>query len=187
MFLGQITAGLLAHWLVAGLIDVSHLYLGQNNLGDLGFERLARAIALNKTIMFLDLSQNQFTPKCANSIIQVMCQNESIIDLNLGSITGSMRNRLGKDGGQAVAISMGINKTRVQFLHLSSVTIGNEEVELLAESLQSNPLIQELDLSHNRIEGARGGQAIASIIARRLGDDAEEVTVINLSHNNLRD
>lgn len=42
-----------------------------------------------------------------------MCQNESIIDLNLGSISGSMRNRLGKDGGQAVAISMGLNKTVV--------------------------------------------------------------------------
>ena len=36
MFLGPVTATLLANWLMLGLIEVSHLLLGQNNFGDVG-------------------------------------------------------------------------------------------------------------------------------------------------------
>lgn len=69
MFLGPITASLIGRWMLAELIDITHLYLGENNLGDAGLESIAPAIAVSKTLIALDLQQNQFTPRCANSLL----------------------------------------------------------------------------------------------------------------------
>ena len=55
MFLGPITAALISNWIICHKIDISHLLLGQNNLGDLGFEKLAVAIATSKTLICVDL------------------------------------------------------------------------------------------------------------------------------------
>lgn len=41
-----------------GEIDITHLLLGQNNLGDYGLEKLSVAISLNKQLIYVDLSQN---------------------------------------------------------------------------------------------------------------------------------
>ena len=42
-------------------------------------------------------------------IAAILRENTSIIDLNLGSIQGSNRNRLGKDGGYALAYAFSFN------------------------------------------------------------------------------
>ena len=86
MYLGAIAASLIAKWLMLGHIDITHLLLGQNNLGDLGLEKIAPAICLNKTLISVDLSQNQFTPKSAHFIAQILTENHSIIDFNIGSL-----------------------------------------------------------------------------------------------------
>ena len=46
-------------------------------------------------------------------IYQLLANNESIIDLNLGSVQGSQRNRLGKDGSLAIALALNVNKCQV--------------------------------------------------------------------------
>ena len=56
MMIGPLTAQLLSFWILSGQIDVTHLLLGQNNLGDEGVHNLAEAIALNKSIVAVDLS-----------------------------------------------------------------------------------------------------------------------------------
>ena len=86
MFLGAITATLIAKWMMLGQIDITHLLLGQNNLGDLGLEKIAPAICLNKALISVDLSQNQFTPRSAHFIAQILTENHSIIEFNIGSM-----------------------------------------------------------------------------------------------------
>ena len=49
---------------------------------------------------------------------------------------GSQRNRLGRDGSLAIALGISAHRCQVQFLHLQAVTIGNEEIEFLADALQ---------------------------------------------------
>lgn len=88
---------------MSGLIDITHLNLSTNSLGDSGLDRLAPAIGMNKSLVFVDLSQNSFTPKCAYSVAQILTQNDTIVDLNLGSIIGANRNRIGQEGGLAIA------------------------------------------------------------------------------------
>jgi Ran GTPase-activating protein (RanGAP) involved in mRNA processing and transport len=165
---------------------VAHLLLSQNNLGDKGLEKLANAIANSKTLIRVDLSQNAFTPRSAYSIAEILSQNESIIDLNLGSIQGSQRNRMGKDGGLAIAYGLSLKSCLVQFLNLRSVTLQNDEAEVLAESLEDYLHLLHLDLSYNRIEGARGGTAIARIIMRRVvSRGGMQLQNLNLAHNKL--
>ena len=55
MFVGPVTAQLLANWIIQGLIDITHLLLAQNNLGDAGLLKLAPALAFNKAIVQVDL------------------------------------------------------------------------------------------------------------------------------------
>ena len=98
-------------------------------------EILAPALAVSKQIVAVDLSQNGLTPKSAASISGIVSQNDSIIDLNLSSMQGAQRNRLGKEGGLALAYGFSHNCCLIQFLNLKSVTLGNEEVNLLASSL----------------------------------------------------
>ena len=55
MFLGSVTAQLLANWIMLGLIDITDINLSENNLGDLGLQKLAPALAFNKAIFSVDL------------------------------------------------------------------------------------------------------------------------------------
>ena len=119
---------------------------------------------------------------------RILSENCSIINLNLGSYAGSERNRLGKEGGIALAYGFGAKNCLIQFLHLRSVTMGNDELELFAEALQDYHHLTEIDLSFNRIEGARGGAAISSIINRGMNrHGACDLEELNLSNNKLGD
>ena len=80
--------------------------LGQNFLGDEGVEKLSMAIALSKSIVAVDFHQNGLTPRVCKSILDMISHNESLIQLNLGSIKGANRNRLGRDGGFAIALGL---------------------------------------------------------------------------------
>ena len=186
MMIGPQTAQLLSEWIIDERIDITHLLLSKNNLGDEGISKLAEAIALSKSIVCVDFAQNGLTPKCAKSIQMIICNNESLVDLNIGSIKGANRNRLGHEGGLAVAKGFYQNKTLIQTLSLRSTTLSNEEVELIAESLDSNMFIRQLDLAENRLEGTRAGNAIARILKRknekRGGDDLQ---ILILAHNKL--
>ena len=89
MFLGTNTAQLIARWLMYEEIDITHLKMPYNNLGDEGMEALAHAISANRTLVVVDLSQNSITPRCARALYNMLAKNVSIVTLNLGSFKGS--------------------------------------------------------------------------------------------------
>ena len=71
---------------------------------------------------------------------------------------------------------------------MRSLTLGNDEIELLAEALHDYKYLTEIDLSHNRLEGGRGGQAISKMINRGMNrKGGEEIKTLNLSYNKLGD
>ena len=53
---------------------------------------------------------------------------------------------MGKDGTLAIALGISAHRCQVQFLHLRAVTIGNEEIEFLADALQDYYQLMHLDL-----------------------------------------
>ena len=50
---------------------------------------LAPAIAASKTLVAVDMSQNGVTPRCADAVAEIISENISITDLNLGSTNGA--------------------------------------------------------------------------------------------------
>ncbi len=80
-------------------------------------------------------------------IAQIISENEAIVDLNLSSFKGSMRNRLGKDGGLAIAYGLSMNRSLIQYLNLRATTISNDEIELIAEALENYLYLLHLDLA----------------------------------------
>ena len=56
MLLGTNTARLLADWMLRQEIDVTHLIMPFNNLGDEGLYELAPAISHSKTLVLVDLA-----------------------------------------------------------------------------------------------------------------------------------
>ena len=93
---------------------------------------------------------------------------------------------MGKEGCLAISYSLHVNSCLVQFLKLRSVTMCNEDVELLADSLQDYLYLLSLDLSHNRLEGARAGIAIAKILSRKcLVRGGRDLSDLNLSYNKI--
>ena len=108
---------------------------------------LAPAIAASKTLVAVDMSQNGVTPRCADAVAEIISENISITDLNLGSTNGAQRNRLGAEGGKSVAYGFTFGRSIIQFLSLRSVTLGNDELESLVESLENYMCLTNLDLS----------------------------------------
>ena len=144
------------------------------------------AIALSKSIVAVDFHQNGLTPKVCKSIMKIISINESLIQFNLGSIKGANRNRLGRDGGLGVALGLSQGRSLIQQLSLRSTTLGNEEIEAIAEALEDNLFVTHLDFAMNRIEGSRGGQALAKILMRQNQiKGGENIQDIVLAHNRL--
>ena len=68
MMIGPLSAQLLSDWILDQRIDITHLILAKNNLGDEGVIKLAEAISFSKSIVFVDFTQNGLTPRCAKAI-----------------------------------------------------------------------------------------------------------------------
>ena len=56
MYIGPSSALLITQWILGEKIEISHLLLPENNLGDTGVQILAPALAVNDTLVSVDLS-----------------------------------------------------------------------------------------------------------------------------------
>ena len=71
-------------------------------------------------------------------------------------------------------------------LHLRSLTISNDDIELISDGLQDYMFLTHLDLSYNRVSGSRGGTAIARIISRNMEEKGGlNLDYLNVSNNRL--
>ena len=66
------------------------------------------------------------------------------------------------------------------------MTLGNEEVNLLASSLQDYLYLLHLDLSSNMLEGPRGGTVVSRILSRKCYlRGGQDIEYLNLANNKL--
>ena len=147
MFLGTSTAKLLSRLLMHDEIDITHLKMPYNNLGDEGMSALSHAISANKSIVYVDLRQNSITPRCARALYIMLAKNVSIVTLKLGSLAGSQRNRIGTDGCSGLANAFRRNQCLIQYLDLKASSITSAGVMGLVEALKHYLYLRTLDLS----------------------------------------
>lgn len=158
----------------------TNLLFSKNLFGDVGTIILADAVRTNMNIVHIDLSSNDVGPEGAQALFAALLENCSVVSINLSSKEGLNRNRLGVRGVEPLEWVLKKNKI-LQFLKLSSTSIGLVGLECILAGLEENESLIELDISHNEL-GPEGCSLLSNTInhtclrelilaSNRLGDD----------------
>ncbi|XP_022809028.1 nucleotide-binding oligomerization domain-containing protein 2-like isoform X2 [Stylophora pistillata] len=151
-----------------------YLDLSRNDFRDAGVTSVAEAIKVNKTLANLDLSFNPINDACAKSIAEAIKVNNTLTKLNLsyGAISD--------DGATAIAEAIKVNNTLTN-LGLSGNPISDAGATSIAEAIIVNKTLTNLDLSGNPISDA-GATSIAETIKVN-----KTLTNLGLSGNQISD
>ena len=124
-----------------------------NFIGAEGANSLAKALRVNTSLSFLNLSRNFIGVRGANSLAQALRVNTSLSSLDLSC------NFIGDEGANSLAEALRVN-TSVSSLNLANNSIGNEGANSLAKALRENASLSSLNLSTNSI----GGEGANSLV-----------------------
>jgi len=185
MSLGRQCAALIANWLISGAVEISHLLLAENNLGEEGLEELKIALATSTSIIVVDISLNNIGQKSAATLRYIFVRNQSIQEFKYGC-PGPTRNRIGPEGAKALAAGFSAGKSLVQMLYMKSVSLSNNELAVLAEGLENYPFLHTIDLAENRLQGREAGVYLARIIKRQTNlKGGFQLDCLLLGHNKI--
>jgi len=120
------------------------LTLSSCSLTDSAAEGLATGLANNRSLKYLDLSNNGIGCKGAAALASVLGDDSRIVWLSL------RWNRIRDPGANALATAIGQN-FRLKYLDLGHNGIGSHGGEWIARALKDNQCLEVLDLSHNNI------------------------------------
>lgn len=81
---------------------IAQLDLSKNCLGDAGVETLFKAVRRSHAVMHVDISSNELTALGMASVFKFLKKNESVTSLMCGTVEGIRRNRIGKEGAEAL-------------------------------------------------------------------------------------
>ena len=157
---------------------IEKLNLASNWLGVI-VSIIADALRVNKTITELNLNSNNLLGDGVQEISDALLMNTTIITLDLSS------NRIGEKGALAIAKLVRMNKT-ITTLILSNNFLRRNSLDKetgikeIADALNENKTITELDLEHNKI-GIDGIKSIAKVLCKN-----KKLKKLNLEHNKLR-
>ncbi len=138
---------------------LQELYLGENNLGDVGVASIVKKMIQNNAvtaICHLDLRSNNITSTGAMSLQGLIVHNATLRSLALSD------NEIGDSG--LMALSRGLQQTTqslLRQLNVQSNLITNDSGPTIAAMLRSNRSLQELNLSFNSL----GDDGVATIVS----------------------
>ncbi|EPY35053.1 leucine-richprotein [Angomonas deanei] len=164
--------------------DKETLDLSHAGLGEKGSAALAAALHANSNVVKLVLVGNHIRPSSALSIAHAVRDGHSITSLDLSS------NRLGEaelpkrgaepvKGGTVVQELLGVG-SNIQELSLRNNSLSDSDVAQFVGVLSDNTVLQQLDLSYNKI-----GYMGAVQLGQMLGQNGD-LRVINFEWNNFR-
>lgn len=131
-----------------------------NRLQDQGALALAHYLASNPQVISLDLRSNAIQTEGSSNIFYSLCKNYHVTYLDISTIDGIDRNRLGTPGSKALAHMLKMNQV-VSHLNLSMCGITLEGCKCIGEALPLNTGLMYLDLTANRL-GQQGVNALFS-------------------------
>jgi hypothetical protein len=152
--------------------SIKILDLKKNRIGNLGIISLSNILINNTTIIDLDLGINRFD--AADELANVIRVNKTIINLHLYG------NYLGNKGVEAIGKALIENNT-LRKLDISMNNIGSDGAIALAIGLESNNTLTELSLWNNNI-GSDGAIALAKSL-----ESNNTLTALYLDENNIGD
>ena len=105
-------------------LNLQEMYLGGNNIGDVGVKILSDALMFNKSLQCIDLSSNNITNKGAQIIAASLLVNTGLRKIWLSS------NRIGGEGGEKLMCALNCN----YFIEVFDVS-GNKISEFAKEKI----------------------------------------------------
>ncbi|XP_068709717.1 NLR family CARD domain-containing protein 3-like isoform X2 [Montipora foliosa] len=154
---------------------LTYLNLSENEIGDSGAGALAKAMERNSTLKEVDLSENNISSFGAVALAKAMEVNSTLTSLNL-----SFNDKSGDSDAVALAKAMEFNSTLTS-LALFYCKIGDSGAVALAKAMERNSTLTELHLSGNKI-GDSGAAALAKAVERN-----STLSELHLSDNEIGD
>ncbi|CAJ1418155.1 unnamed protein product [Effrenium voratum] len=141
---------------VGRLFSLSHVQLLGNSLTDQVMEVLSDALANDSPLESLDFSRCGLTGACCGSLARALQRAADELS-NLQTLHLD-RNDLGFQG--AIALAPGLQLGALRQLTLRECKLGDGGVGALAEALESNRTLKELDLAGNEVSDL-GAESLA--------------------------
>ncbi|XP_067042156.1 NLR family CARD domain-containing protein 3-like [Acropora muricata] len=154
-FIGADGANSLARALTVNT-SLSFLNLSLNFIGVTGANSLAQALRVNTSLSSLDLSRNSIGDEGANSLAEALKVNNSVSSLNLGS------NSIGDEGANSLAKALRLNSS-LSSLNLSINSISDEGANSLVQALKVNTSLSSLYLLYNSLDD-EGEDSVAQVL-----------------------
>jgi Leucine-rich repeat (LRR) protein len=151
----------------------SFMLLQHHGLKDSDVLCLSAAIAMNRSLTHLDLSDNQVGDRGAIALANAFVHNSTISTLFLGSA------RIGCDGGEAWGKALGIN-TGIRHLEMQANRLGDKACSFIIGALTSNKHIHTLNLADNQL-GIKSASAL-----RDAFEHNTTLRTLDLSWNHIR-
>eukprot|EP00929_Paragymnodinium_shiwhaense_P109933 TRINITY_DN76554_c0_g1_i1.p1 TRINITY_DN76554_c0_g1~~TRINITY_DN76554_c0_g1_i1.p1 ORF type:complete len:619 (-),score=171.57 TRINITY_DN76554_c0_g1_i1:47-1903(-) len=154
---------------------LSELCLRDTHLGPKACGALAKAIrSLNCKLEHLDVSFLEMGPRVGAKVLEAIAENDTLTSLDI------VGNNIGERGAIALAAVLAASEIRLEALNCASNAMGSTGAQAIAEGIEVNETMLELDISDNQI-GDIGMQAFAqSIVNGEL-----LLTKLDLSMNNI--
>lgn len=157
--------------------NYAFINLSKNTIKDSGALELFTCLKNSMHIVHLDISSNEITPEGGKVLLKMLETNESLVSLNISSHEGLHRNRLCTEGGEALSLLLEKNQI-LTYLNVSGTSLGPDGLALLLRGLESNLILQSLNLANNAI----GSKAIESLAVAMPSTDIKD---LNLAGNKI--
>lgn len=147
--------------LIKGLVlnkTISDLDLSHNKVSNSGARKIAKFLLSTQILTTLNLADNQIGYEGSRYLAQALKVNKILKNLNL------KLNRLDDKAGSKLCLDLMNNASNLEFLSLSSNSLGQIFCESLAEFLQQNKAIRRLDISCNQIQDSHAATLKDSLI-----------------------
>lgn len=134
---------------LTGDTTVTHLNLSGTSLTPAAIGGLATALKQNKTVVYLDLSQNHLGEAGSEQIGELLLANKKITTLKLMGV--NLKDNLGIDCVHNIAEALTVNTT-LEELDVSKSSIPYDGGIAIARMLAFNKGMKALDIANNNIE-----------------------------------
>jgi Ran GTPase-activating protein (RanGAP) involved in mRNA processing and transport len=135
---------IIANILVNGPSSLTDLNLRNCGGNAKAIEKLMEALKSNKTLINLDLNQNDIGTEGAEYLADALSVNKKLKQLNISECN------IGSDGSISIFKNLTNNNT-IEILNISDNNIGDSGSEAIGNFLKSNVTLKHLDVQENRI------------------------------------
>jgi Ran GTPase-activating protein (RanGAP) involved in mRNA processing and transport len=153
--------------------------LSGNQIGNHGAMYFADLLMHAPHIISLNLASNSITDQGIEAVFYALCQNTSLVSLDIGSTSAVGRNSFGPRSCRVLARMLQQNVV-LSTLNISMAEITTDSILTICDGIAHNRTLHELDLSNNNILSKGASAFLAACAQSRIRD-------LRLGYNQLRD